>query len=222
MGPDPRQSIDGEQLSIELGIGEQRNASQTIIDVQNDEAIAQAVEKLTNLGMAGAIEFWAQKFRNVFDNGDEIFTEPIRPVRLADYRWFDSLDDCLYRGSGLSWDHNRRQPRYPRDERHFRFVAVNRDQLLREFPLQENSPLVPAGSVVVEEDKKRLVPLSNSQFDRWWENLGNVRDVMSATALLKNVRECFPENFIARDRIRGLTSGRKRGPKTQFGGKANA
>ncbi|MBX9660983.1 MAG: hypothetical protein K2X00_20695 [Nitrospiraceae bacterium] len=92
------------------------------------------MKRLTDLGSAGKIEIRAQRFRDVLDDDNEIFTEQMPQVRLADYRWFDTLDDSLYRGLGLAWDHNRQQLRYPRDDRHYRFVTVNRAELLREFP----------------------------------------------------------------------------------------
>jgi len=217
-----RHSISGPQLAMALGIGKVRDASQAITDAEKDDAIAHAVERLTDLGSAGAIEFWARQFRDVLDDGNEILTEPIRPFRLADYRWFDTLDDSLHRGSGLAWDHNRRQPLYPLDQRHFRFVTVNRDDLLREFPRDLAIPVDLVESEIVKVDNKRAPPLSDAQLARWWEGLATVRDAMSEPKLLRDVRERFPDSFIARERIRALTNGRKRGPKPKFSGKATA
>ncbi|MBO9581861.1 MAG: hypothetical protein J7498_13300 [Sphingobium sp.] len=96
--------------------------------------MAEAVNRLTDLGSAGVIEIRGRYFRDVLDDEIEIFTEQILPVRLADYRWFDTLDDSLHRGVGLAWDHTRRDLCYPSDDRHYRFVTVNRVDLLREFP----------------------------------------------------------------------------------------
>lgn len=127
-------SMDGPRLSVALAIGKLRPASDAVRDALRDEAIADAVKRLTDLGSAGSIEIRGRHFRDVLDDENEIFTEQIPPVRLADFRWFDTLDDSLHRGAGLSWDRSRRELCYPPDDRHFRFVKVNRAELLREFP----------------------------------------------------------------------------------------
>lgn len=141
-----RHSIDGPQLSVELGIGKYRNPSDAADDARKDEAVADAVKQLTDFGAAGAIEILGRCFRDVGDDEIEIFTERIPALRLADYRWFDTLDDSLHRGLGLAWDHSRRQPFYPRDERHYRFVTVNRAELLRDFPPNSRPPAQSTGA----------------------------------------------------------------------------
>lgn len=149
-----RHSIGGPQLSTEIGIASHRSPSEIAEDARRDEALVRAVKLLTDLGSVGKIEIRGKLFRDVLDDEDEIFTARISQVQLADYQWFDTLDDSLHRGLGLAWDHNRRQPRYPRDARHYRFVTVNRAELLREFP--------PAPKIM-----KRSTHLSEAQCSEW-------------------------------------------------------
>ena len=104
-----RHSIDGPHLSMELGIGKYRDPPDAAEDARKDEAIADAVKRLTDLGAAGTIEILGRYFRDVGDDEIEILTERIPALRMADYRRFDTLDDSLHRGIGLSWDHGRRQ-----------------------------------------------------------------------------------------------------------------
>jgi hypothetical protein len=131
-------SVDGPHLSDALGIGEHRDPLDADEDAKNDNAIEDAIMRLTDRGSVGAIEIRGRHFRDVLHNEYEIFTIRIDPVRLADFRWFDSLDDSLHRGLGLAWDRSRRQLCYPGDDRHFRFVTVNRAELLQEFPPKAN------------------------------------------------------------------------------------
>jgi hypothetical protein len=127
-------SMDALGLSKALAIGQPRTSADTVQDGLLDDSIAKALKRLVDLASAGAIEMRGRYFLSVLDDEDEIFTEVISPVRLADFRWFDTLDDSLHRGIGLAWDLSRQELRYPRDNRHFRFVSVRRADLLREFP----------------------------------------------------------------------------------------
>ena len=141
-----RHSIGGPQLSTELGIGSHRSPLEVSEDAKKDDALKRAVKRLTGLGSIGKIEIRGQYFRDVLDDENDIFTERISQVRLADYQWFDTLDDSLHRGLGLAWNHNRQQPRYPSDARHIRFVTVNRADLLREFPVKKSGPIYSTGA----------------------------------------------------------------------------
>jgi hypothetical protein len=129
-------SVDAPRLSVALAIGQPRTSADAVQDALLDEAIAKAIKRLVDLGSGSAIEIRGRHFLSVLDDEDEIFTERISPVRLTDFRWFDTLDDSLHRGIGLAWDLGRQELSYPRDTRHFRFVTVSRADLLREFPLR--------------------------------------------------------------------------------------
>ena len=130
-----RHSIAGPALSIILGLGKRRSKKAVFQDQEIDDAMAVAVRRLTDFGLGQKIAMHGRFFRDVLDDEIEIFTEHIPAVRLADFRWFDTLDDSLHRGEGLAWAKDRRQPCYPvGDDRHFRFVTVNRAQLMLEFP----------------------------------------------------------------------------------------
>jgi hypothetical protein len=132
--------MTGTRLSIEIGLGPNRDLSLAAKYAESDTLLLIAVKSLTDLGTAGVIEIRGKFFRDVLDDEIDILTDCIPLLRLADYRWFDMLDDCLHRGLGLAWDH-KGDACYPRDDRHFRFVTVNRTQLLREFPPVSKVPM---------------------------------------------------------------------------------
>jgi hypothetical protein len=59
--------------------------------------------------------------------------------------------------------------------------------------------------------------LSDAELNKWWESMVSSREQLSQDQLITLVRAKYPENCVARDRIRKLSGGRKRGPKG-FGG----
>ncbi|MGY4397168.1 hypothetical protein ACVWZA_002359 [Sphingomonas sp. UYAg733] len=132
-----RHSMPARNLSAIVGIGEAKHISNPIWNAQLDDFLLLAVKRLTDAGTVGSVEIRGRYFRNVLDDENQILTQLIPPVRLADYRWFDTLDDSLHRGLGLAWGPNRREPDYnypAHDNAHYRFVTVNRANLMREFP----------------------------------------------------------------------------------------
>lgn len=59
----------------------------------------------------------------------------------------------------------------------------------------------------------RLPRLPEPKLQTWWRQLGTRCDRMTLTELEAKVRADFPDHTIARERIRALAPGRKRGPK---------
>jgi hypothetical protein len=59
--------------------------------------------------------------------------------------------------------------------------------------------------------------LSGAELNKWWESMASSREQLSQEQLITLVRAKYHENYVARDRIRELSGGRKRGPKV-FGG----
>ena len=59
--------------------------------------------------------------------------------------------------------------------------------------------------------------LSAAELNKWWESMASSREQLSQEQLITLVLAKYPENCVARDRIRELSGGRKRGPKV-FGG----
>ena len=144
-----RRSTAGPALSRLLGItGEPPCHDRALENGLLDQAIKSAVERLTDLGLGGKIKILGKKYTNVLadDHDDEICTEQIPAEKLADYRGFDTLDDTLfltsYREVKMAWGKNRREIHSPL-ERHYRFVLINRDDLMREFPHQVDNPRMP-------------------------------------------------------------------------------
>lgn len=169
-------SIAGPDLSIILGLGKKRSKKDAFQDQQIDKAIAVAVRQLTDLGLGEKITMTGRFFLDVLDDEIEIFTEHIPAVRLADFRWFDTLDGSLHRGEGLAWAMDRRQLCYPQsDDRHFRFVTVNRADLMREFPIANSGePVAP-------------IPFADAERRNW------IKEQVSMSA--DNAHKLFQENL---------------------------
>lgn len=136
-----RRSCAGPVLSKLLGLGKKQCDTRIDENERLDRAIKSAVERLTDLGLGRKIEMLGRKYAHVLaDDGDgKILTERIPPRRMADYRGFDSLDDTLflvpYREVKLGWCRDRQEICSPLGD-HFRFVMVNRADLMREFPAE--------------------------------------------------------------------------------------
>lgn len=170
-------SVAGPALSVLLGIGTQRGRGEVNRDERLDTAITIAVERLTDLASGGAITVRGRFFRDVLDDEIEIFTEQILPVRLADYRWFDTLDDALYRGLGIAWAKDRRSPVYPPgDDGHYRFVTVNRADLMMEFPPEKGQP------------QSVLAPFTDTEIDDWIRSTPHTGMKLARNAFMKEPR----------------------------------
>lgn len=128
-------SIGAPDLNDALDMGKPRKELNISNNIEKDAAISDAVLRLTDLGSSGAVDFRGQYFLDVLVDPVPVLTQEIPQVRLADYRCFDTLDDSLHRGIGLTWNEWRNELLYPEDTRHFRFVTVRRSDLLREFPI---------------------------------------------------------------------------------------
>ena len=58
-----------------------------------------------------------------------------------------------------------------------------------------------------------LPPLSQAKLEQWWAKQNDSLRHDSQVRIINAARDAFPENHIARDRIRELIGPRKRGPK---------
>lgn len=84
--------------------------------------------------------------------------------------------------------------------------------LKRPAPAAEpDSATANSGERVDGDTSKPRLP--DPKLNQWWESKIGVRDNLSIDELWLLASAKFPENHIARDRIRTLASGRKRGPK---------
>ena len=70
------------------------------------------------------------------------------------------------------------------------------------------------GDETVRDNRPQL---SLAELERWWASKAVIRAKLSQEELLTLIRAAFPANQVSRERIRELSGGRKRGPKT-FGG----
>lgn len=72
-----------------------------------------------------------------------------------------------------------------------------------------------------DDETSKLPRLAESKLQEWWAAKSAVSESLKQEELLALIRAAFPDNHIARDRIRALSAGRKRGPKP-FGDKSSA
>ena len=84
--------------------------------------------------------------------------------------------------------------------------------------LWPTAPAVPSEPSAAEphhfaDGAKSKPRLPDPKLKQWWESKVGVRDKLSIDELCLLASAKFPDNHVARDRIRALASGRKRGPK---------
>jgi hypothetical protein len=130
-------SMDSRKLAWGLRFGADRGSAGKERDKRWDNSIESAVQRLADK-VRGELVVMQGRFAEHFHVDEfDVEIEVITPLRVADFQCFDTLYNSLYRGRGLVWDrdHSRQILHYPRsDERHYRFVEVNRSNLLKEFP----------------------------------------------------------------------------------------
>ncbi|MEO5493751.1 MAG: hypothetical protein ABIR08_06955 [Sphingomonas sp.] len=168
-----RRSVAGPVLSKLLGLGKMQCHERIDQNDRLDRAIKSAVEKFADLGLGEQIEILGQKYAHVFDDDrdDKIPTERIPAQRFADYRGFDTLDDTLfpapYRKVELAWRRERAEHDSPL-ENHYRFIMVNRADLMREFPSDLTKSLIELGRFTVAEMDEwiRATPLTGMKAAR--------------------------------------------------------
>ena len=83
--------------------------------------------------------------------------------------------------------------------------------VIEKFPI--NSKLGQLQKSRAEGPRERLPRLPQSTLRRWWEGLSPEQHELTQEALWSLCRDAHKDNQISRQRIRDLTSGRKRGPK---------
>lgn len=108
--------------------------------------VADAVAKLTQLASGDQIAMRGRYFANHAVDENTVLTEPIEPIRLADFRQFDDLYDGLRYGEGLTWSEDESGGRRASSGRHdeYRYVTVNRSDLLKHFPIEVHPVPIPA------------------------------------------------------------------------------
>ncbi|MBY4636569.1 hypothetical protein K5P26_05390 [Sphingopyxis sp. XHP0097] len=105
-----------------------------------------------------------------------------------------------------------------------RAELFNASEYARDF--QSPAPAASSDTAVAQPDPHAAngtsrPRLPDAKLKQWWESKVRVRDSLSIDELCLLASAKFPDNHVARDRIRALASGRKRGPKT-FGDKGTA
>lgn len=168
-----RRSVAGPVLSKLLGLDKMQYRERMDRHERLDRAIKSAVEKFADLGLGEQLEILGQKYAHVFDDDrdDKIPTERIPAQRFADYRGFDTLDDTLfpapYRKVELAWRRDRAEHDSPL-ENHYRFILVNRSDLMREFPSDLTKPPIERARFTAADidDWIRATPLTGMKVAR--------------------------------------------------------
>jgi len=93
-----------------------------------------------------------------------------------------------------------------------RSVELSDVHFLKSTILSQSHPA--GGDTIGAEHRPEL---SKAELERWWGSMTAAREALSQDQLLLLIRDKYPDKFIARDRIRELSSGRKPGKKTLGG-----
>lgn len=101
--------------------------------------------------------------------------------------------------------------------RAYRLDDTNYIELTGVHFLKATIDAAPVESDTHAEAVAKKPDLSGADLNKWWESMASSREQLSQEQLITLVRAKYPENCVARDRIRELSRGRKRGPKG-FGG----
>lgn len=172
-----------------------------------EKCLAEAVETFADAVVAGELRC-VGKYAEHYHHGEGLLTNAIDPIRFMDFRRFDIVSNGFRCGKGL----NTRVASGIVEilggvgrKDIYRDVHVDRSDLLRRFPVLANTTPSPPKPVAK--------PLTESKLLHWITALGDRADEMSQAELLSAVRAAFPKNHVARQRVRVITSGRKRGKK---------
>ena len=163
-----------------------------------------AVGRLADQAHAGLIELQA-RFHECAGNPTQ--TQKIDPVNLRDYRAFDITNDGLRFGTGVLW--------LPDENGVWEYVEPARTEFFADVIVERASVLevLNRGTLPSTNGGADLPRLPEAGLGSWWQNLSPDQQAMSQDTLLEDCRAAHPDHRVTRDRIRSLTSGRKRGPK---------
>lgn len=122
-------SMDQGRLSLAL-------EGKGIDPTESRRNVSLAMAKLADRGTGGSIAMRGKYVATYLTDDRPLQTEPIDPVRLADFARFDVLHDGLAFGDGLAWIDDRASLDSVFDGRDdaYRNVTVNRAELLNAFP----------------------------------------------------------------------------------------
>jgi hypothetical protein len=122
-------SMDQGRLSLAL-------EGKGIDPTESRRNVSLAMAKLADRGTGGSIAMRGKYVATYLTDDRPLQTEPIDPVRLADFARFDVLHDGLAFGDGLAWIDDQASLDSVFDGRDdaYRNVTVNRAELLNAFP----------------------------------------------------------------------------------------
>lgn len=173
------------------------------------ERIAQAIQKLADEALAERVRCIG-KHRSHLTRQDVPLTEAIAPLKFADYRRYDPVEDGLFYGQGLHWvgEASRLDEALGTSRGdYFTSVQVHRGDLLTCFVAAATQAKGSATPIVAKP------PIGTGTLREWLSAVGEEANRLRQTTLLHMARQHFHLNRVTRDQIRELTAGRKRGPK---------
>jgi len=164
--------------------------------------LEKGVEKLASKASNGAIELMGKYVPRGVDSGEWALTENIPNEKLFDFRAFDITTDGLRHGKGLMWlpevaDEAQNKLRYT-------FRPVLRSE-------HYNDVKVDYAALQRECKSGALRPLPASLLKKWWDGLSDAETRLGEAKHTTMLKEAYPDQHVARERLRELRGPRKRG-----------
>jgi hypothetical protein len=169
-----------------------------------------ALVSLMDAACAGKVELRGKYLPSGQSSADEEKTHTIPATEFENYRQFDLTEDALRFGSGLAWlpdkSYTWQYVSHKRPE-FYTNVTASRSGLMHTFSARR------AGLPAIE--KGELPRLSEADLQLWWGKLTPQERALSQAKLEEMCLNYHPDHRVVRTRIRILTPGRQRGPKTK-------
>jgi hypothetical protein len=167
-----------------------------------------SLEKLMDAASRDKVQFTGKHLLSHRSDPDGVKTQVIPPIECQNFRQFDITADALRFGSGLAW--------YPEADWSWRYTTNKRPEFFTQIKVRR-SDLMHIFAARVDglpaTAKGQMPPLPESELKKWWGKLTQEQRELSRVRLTEMCSTDFPNNSIARQRIRDLTLGRMRGPK---------
>ncbi|MEY2926374.1 MAG: hypothetical protein RL367_851, partial [Pseudomonadota bacterium] len=130
--------------------------------------LERAVRQLTAVASDGKIALRGKHRASRHVHEDQLLTAAIDPIRLVDFARYDYSYDALVKGDGLfrtQFDGGTDQKQPIGDDGEFRWVTVNRAELMAAFPRYFEQP----AELLVDPARAQVSPTSGGQKDceRW-------------------------------------------------------
>lgn len=202
--PIEKRAVAAKQYSV-AGNADWLSAKDSCTKIAQQEAISyyMAGHKIIERARLGFVTARAVEMRSTTEG--RFYSENVeREWDVPTWFW---LQYCDHEKSSQNWETGKFKGRSyaslsPRS------VELSDVHFLKSTIISQSNPT--SGDTTAPEHRPDL---SNAELERWWDSMAGARDSLSQDQLLLLIRDKHPDKFIARDRIRDLSSGRKPGKK---------